>query len=131
MWSWAHRQAMRATLFPLQLHISGNFTFVNQQKRRFGVDLQFAHLRVVDLGCQQLIQHVHRGREQNALVGLAGFPSEDFGQEGLADAWVADQHDIGALAQEGEIEQAQNAILGLYAALVVVKVEGINAGLCL
>src|SRR5438477_6572025 len=47
----------------------------------------------------------------------------------LPDARVADQHDVGALSQEGEIEQAQNAILGLYAAFVVVKVEGVDAGL--
>jgi len=60
-----------------------------------------------------MIQHVHRGGEQNALIRLAGFPSEDAGEECFSDAGIADQHEIGALSQEGEIEQPEDAAAGV------------------
>jgi hypothetical protein len=47
----------------------------------------------------------------------------------FSDAGVADQHQIRALAQKGEIEQTKNAVFCLDTALVVVEVEGIDAGL--
>ena len=65
----------------------------------------------------------------DALIGLAGLPSEDAGEEGLAHAGIADQHQIGALFQEGKVEQAKDTVLGLHAAFVVVEVEGVDAGL--
>ena len=76
-----------------------------------------------------MIQHVHGGSEDYALIRLAGLPSKDAGEEGLAHAGVADQHQVGALSQEGKVEQTQDAVLGLHAAFVVVKVEGVDAGL--
>jgi len=42
---------------------------------------------------------------------------------------LADQHDIRTLPQEGEIQQAQNTVLGLHAAFVMVEVKRVNAGL--
>ena len=84
---------------------------------------------MIDLRSQQMIQHVHGGGEQNALIGLAGFPSEDAGEECFPHAGIADQHEVGALSQEGEIEQTQDAILGLHAALVMMKVERVDARL--
>ena len=41
----------------------------------------------------------------------------------------ADQHQVGALFQEGKIEQTKDAVFGLHAAFVVVEVEGVDAGL--
>ena len=68
---------------------------------------------MIDLRSEQMIQHVHGGGEQDALIRLAGLPSEDAGEESFAHAGIADQHQIGALLQKGEIEQAQDAVLGL------------------
>jgi len=84
---------------------------------------------VIHLRRQQVIQHIHGGGEQNALVGLAGFPAEDLGQECFAHARITDEHDVGPLPQEGEIEQAQDAVLGLDAAFVMVEVKGVDGGL--
>ena len=47
----------------------------------------------------------------------------------VADAWIADQHDIGAVPKERKIEQPQNAVLGLDTAFVMVKVKPVNTGL--
>ena len=78
---------------------------------------------------QQLIQHVHSGRKQHALIGLTRFPAEHFGQKRLADPRIPDQNQIRALAQERQIEQPQDAVLGLHATLMVMKVERVDAGL--
>ena len=40
-----------------------------------------------------------------------------------------DQHEIGAFVEERQIEQTQDARLGLLAALVMEEVKGIDAGL--
>ena len=77
----------------------------------------------------QMIQHVHGGCKQDALVSLAGFPSDDAGEECFPHAGVSDEHKVRALAQEREIEQTKNTVLGLDAALLVVAVESIDAGL--
>lgn len=84
---------------------------------------------MINLGSEQVIQHVHGGSEHDALIGLAGLPSENAGEEGLAHAGIADQHEIGALFEEGEVEQTQDAIFGLHAAFVMVEVEGVDVGL--
>jgi len=49
-----------------------------------------------------MIQHVHGGREQHALIGLAGAPGDDLGQEGFPSAGIADQNDAGSLGDEVE-----------------------------
>ena len=49
-----------------------------------GVDLEFADQGVIDLGSQQVVQHVHGGGEKDAHIGLAGSPAEDLGKIGLA-----------------------------------------------
>ena len=59
---------------------------------------------MIDLRCVEVVQHVHGGGEQNALVGLARTPANDFSQEGLPDAGIADEHDAGALVDELQIE---------------------------
>jgi hypothetical protein len=59
---------------------------------------------VIDLRGQQLIQHIHRCREQHALIRLAGLPADDFSQKCFADSGITDQHDVSALLQEREIE---------------------------
>jgi len=81
---------------------------------------------MIDLGRQQMIQHVHGGGEQHTLVGLTGTPADDFSQVGFAHTGIPDDADARALAQEVEIEQTQDAGLELGARLVVVKVEAVD-----
>lgn len=50
---------------------------VHDQERGLGVSLQLADERMIDLRGQQMIQHVHGGGEQDALIRLTRFPSED------------------------------------------------------
>ena len=52
-----------------------------------------------------------------------------FRQKCFAHAGIADQHEIGSFVEERQIEQAQDARLGLLAALVMVEVKGVDAGL--
>jgi hypothetical protein len=84
---------------------------------------------MIDLRSQQMIEHVHGSGEDDALIGLACLPSEDAAEEGLAHAGITDQHQVGALFQEGKVEQTKDAVFGLHAAFVVVEVEGADAGL--
>jgi len=84
---------------------------------------------VIDLGSEQVIEHIHGGGEQHALIGLTGAPSDEFSQKSLAHTGIADQHEIGAFVEERQIEQTQDARLGLLAALVMEEVKGIDAGL--
>ena len=84
---------------------------------------------MIDLGSEQVIEHVHRGGEQDALIDLAGAPGDQFRQERFADAGISDEHDVGSFGEEGEIEQAQEPGFGLQAALVVMEVKGVDTGL--
>lgn len=70
---------------------------VNDQQRGLGERFQFSHERMIDLRSQQMIEHVHGSGEDDTLIGLACLPSEDAGEEGLAHAGIADQHQVGAL----------------------------------
>jgi hypothetical protein len=74
-----------------------------------------------------VIEHVHSGGEQNALIGLAGAPGDQFRQECFADAGISDEHDVGSFGKEREIEQAQEPGFGLQAAFVVLEVKGVDA----
>jgi len=56
-----------------------------------------------------MIQHVHGGSEQHTLIGLASAPGDDFGQIGLSYTRIADDTHAGAVAQEVEIKQPQDA----------------------
>ena len=100
--------------------------FVDQQQCGVGVELEFADQRVIDLRSQQMVEHVHGGGEQDALPGLAGAPADDLGQEGLAHAGIADEADVGALRDEVQIEQAQDAVFELEARLVMVELEAVD-----
>ena len=93
-----------------------------------GIGLELADQGVIDLGGEQVIEHVHGGGEQDALIGLAGAPADDLGQEGFADARISDEDDSGAVGEKGEIEQAQDAIFVLQAALVMMEVEASMEG---
>jgi hypothetical protein len=84
---------------------------------------------VIDLGSEQVIEPIHGGGEQHALIGRASAPSDKFCQKSLAHTWIADQYKIGAFVEERQIEQTQDARLGLLAALVMEEVKGIDAGL--
>ena len=106
-----------------------DLTFLNQGPKVLPTPGLPIRTRLIDLGSEQVIEHVHGGGERHALIRLTGLPSEDAGEESLAHAGIADQHEIGALFQEGEIEQTQYASLGLHAALVVMEVKSVDAGL--
>jgi hypothetical protein len=65
-----------------------------------------------------------------AAYMVAGMSEVDRSWPGrFAHAWITDQHDVGPLPQEGEIEQVQDTVLGLHAAFVMVEVKGVDAGL--
>ena len=100
--------------------------FVNYEEGGLSVELKFANQGMIDLGRQQVIQHVHGGGEQHALVGLTGTPADDFGQVGFAHSGIADDAHARALAHEVEIEQTQDAGFQLGARLVMVKVEAVD-----
>jgi len=59
---------------------------------------------VINLRCEQVIQHVHGGCEQDALIGLADAPANDFRQEGLAHPRIPNEHKVGALVQKLQVE---------------------------
>ena len=78
-----------------------------------------------------MVEHVHGGSEEHALVGLTGAPGDDLGQVGFAYAGVTDETHAGAITQEVEIEQTKDAGLELEARLVMVKVEAVDGRLAL
>jgi len=81
------------------LLVQGKITkLIDQKKRGLSVELELAHEGMIDLGSQQVIQHIHSGSEQYTLVGLTGTPADDFGQVGFAHAGIADNADTGTLA---------------------------------
>jgi hypothetical protein len=86
---------------------------------------------MIDLRSQEMVEHVHGGGEQHPLVGLTGAPADDLGQVGFAHAGIANETHAGAVAQEVEIEQAQDASLELVARLVMVEVEAVDGRLAL
>ena len=81
---------------------------------------------MIDLRSEQVIEHVHGGGEQHALIGLAGAPADDFGEEGFAHAGIADKTHAGTFGEELQIEQSQNARLELHAALVMFEVKAVD-----
>src|SRR5580693_7963186 len=104
---------------------------VDDQQRRFGVNLEFANQGMIDLRSQEMVEHVHGGGEQDTLVGLTGAPADDLGQVRLAYAGITDETHAGAVAQEVEIEQTQDPSLELEARLVRVEVEAVDGRLAL
>ena len=52
---------------------------VHHEGRGLGIGLELADQRVIDLRSEQMIQHVHGGGEQDALIGLTDAPANDFG----------------------------------------------------
>ena len=78
---------------------------------------------MIDLGSEQLVEHVHGGGEQDAHISLAGAPTEGVSQKGLAHAGIADDHDASALLEEVEIEQPEDAVPGLLPGFVMGEVE--------
>jgi len=87
---------------------------VADEQRGLGIASEFAHQGVIDLGGQQVIEHVHGGREEGSDIGLAGPPAEDLGQIGLAGPRIPDQDHVAAFLEEVEIEQPEDAALALH-----------------
>jgi hypothetical protein len=71
--------------------------------------LSLRYQRVIDPRCEQMIQHIHRSCEQDALVGLAGFRSDDPGEECFSHARVADEHEVRILFLKRQIELVRSA----------------------
>jgi len=87
---------------------------VADEERGLGIDFELAHQRVIDLRSQQMVQHVHGSGEQDAVIGLAGTPADDFGQHGFAHARIANKHEVSALEQEVQIQQLENTSLACW-----------------
>lgn len=84
---------------------------------------------MIDLGGQQVIQHVHGGSEESSDIGLAGSPAEDLRQVSLAGPRIPDEDHVGAILEEVQFEKPDDASLALHPGLVVLKVKGIDGGL--
>jgi len=50
---------------------------VTDEERRLGVSFQLTDQGVIHLGSQQVVEHVHGGGEEHALVGPTGAPGDD------------------------------------------------------
>ncbi len=99
---------------------------VDDQKCRLRIQLELADQRVIDLRSMQVIQHAGGSGEQDTLVGLAGTPSDDLGQQRFADTGITNEDDAGAFVDKLEVQQACHAGLDLHAALVMFEVEAVN-----
>jgi hypothetical protein len=73
-----------------------------------------------------LVEHVHGGGEQEATVGLTYAPADNFREERFARARIADQDDVGALVEEVEIQEAEDARLVLLPRLVMLEQERVD-----
>src|SRR6266566_6739033 len=78
---------------------------------------------MIDLSGEQVIEHIHGGREQDADVRLASTPTENLSQEGFSHARIADDNHAGTLLQEVQLEQAKDAVFSLLARFVMGEVE--------
>ena len=98
-------------------------------RARLGIDPKFTHEGMIDLGSQQMVQHVHGGSEEGPHIRLAGSPAENLGKVCFARPRISDQDNVGAVLQEVEIEQPEDAAFALHPRFVVLKVKGVDAGL--
>src|SRR5262245_3944370 len=73
-----------------------------------------------------MIQHVHGGGEQDALIVLTGAPGQDLSQKSFSNAGITNDDDAGAIAEELEIHKTKDAILHLQTALVMIELEAID-----
>ena len=78
---------------------------------------------MIDLGSEQVVEHLHGGGEQHPHVGLAGTPTQDLRQEGLPDARITNNDHIGALLEEVQIEQVEEAVFDLLAGFMMGELE--------
>ena len=72
-----------------------------------------------------MVEHVHGGGEQHALIGLAGAPADDLGEEGFAHAGIADK-DRWFLWRETPDRAAAECGFQIEAALVVFEVKAVD-----
>ncbi len=71
-------------------------------------------------------KRVHRSGEQDATVGLAGPPADDFREVGFAGAGIADQDDVGALVEELEVQDAEDPRLVLQTGFMMLEQERVD-----
>jgi len=81
---------------------------------------------MINLGSQEMVEHIHGGGEQDPLVVLTGAPADDPGEISFTHAGITDDADAGAVTQKVEIEQTKDAGLELESGLVMVKVEAVD-----
>jgi hypothetical protein len=84
---------------------------------------------MIDLGSQQVIQHVHGGGEKGPHIRPTGPPAENLGEIGRPGPRISDQDHVSTVFQEVEIEEPEDAALALYPRFVVLEVKGVDAGL--
>ena len=84
---------------------------------------------MIDLGGEQVVEHVHGSGKQDALIRLAGAPCHNRRLESLANTRMSDEDQVGAVGDKAQVEQTQDAILVLRTALVMSEVKRVDAGL--
>ena len=65
--------------------------------------VKFLEQGVIDLCCDQVIDHVDGGSEEHLDVGVTGGIGKCFGEEGFAGAGVTDDDDIGMPVDKTEM----------------------------
>ena len=77
----------------------------------------------LDLGQFQLLHQGQRGGEQHLVAGLDGLLADADGQVGLAHPRRADEHQVGALVDELEVQQLVDLALGDGGLVAVVELR--------
>ena len=99
----------------------------HDEESRIRVDLELANQGMIGLGSDQLVQHLHCRRTENAQILLAGLSSDDFRRERLPSSTVADQDDVRALFDKVQVEQMQDLAFHLLPGLMVIEVERLDS----
>jgi hypothetical protein len=100
--------------------------FVHDQDVWCVVVMEFFQQRVIRLGRNALIAHVHGRGQEHLEIGVTYGIRQACGQEGFARPRVANENDIAMGRDEVEVQQLQEAGFLLLSGWVVVEVELIN-----
>jgi len=91
------------------------------------IKLEFFKQRVVRLGGNQVIDHVHSAGKQDLDIGIACTTGDAFGQKGLASARIANQDRVHSLPDELQVHEMKDSILLLLPRFMVVEVELVDS----
>lgn len=99
---------------------------VNDKQVRRLIVLELLQERVVGLGGDQVIDHVHGGCEKDLEIGVACREGDALSQEGLSRAGISDEDDVHVLPEKPQVQEGEDALLLLGSGVVVVEVELID-----